>query len=178
MSSHQYPTAEFVSQCFRYEKGKLFWKKRPLSHFSSPKRADFMNKRYAGTEAGTFNRHLNRWSIRLLGRKKYYRYHIVWVLFHGSWPKEIDHINRNRLDDRIENLRTANRSENLLNRALTKANTSGYKGIWQGSSGRWNANFKMHGVKHNFGWYDTAEEAHRAYVKGAKEICGDFLCTG
>lgn len=57
----------------------------------------------------------------------------VWKKFYGEFPPdgfEVDHINRNRSDNRKENLRLATRQENNCNRGTYRNNTSGYKGVW------------------------------------------------
>jgi hypothetical protein len=60
------------------------------------------------------------------------------MLHHGYLPKEIDHINGDRSDNRIDNLRAVTRSENQCNRGVLANNTSGYPGVsWHKKSNAW-----------------------------------------
>jgi len=99
-------------------------------------------------------------------------HHLVWLWHHGSVAAgHIDHINRNRADNRIENLRVCTASQNLMNRPKQSNNTSGYKGVARVSkSGKWRATL---GTKH-LGCFDTPEEAFEAYSAAAAAKFGDF----
>jgi hypothetical protein len=70
---------------------------------------------------------------------RYYTEHsLVFLMFHGYVPSEIDHINGDRADNRIENLRAVTRSENQCNRGVLANNTSGYAGVsWHKKSKAW-----------------------------------------
>lgn len=87
--------------------------------------------------------------------------------------KEVDHINKNKLDNRKENLRICSRSENNSNRNVFCNNKSGYKGVdlWYG---KYRAQIKKDGKKTHLGLFSAAEDAARAYDKKAKELFGKF----
>ena len=51
-------------------------------------------------------------------RKEYYVHRICWYLHHGYWPTQIDHINHDRADNRIENLREVNSQQNNMNQSF------------------------------------------------------------
>lgn len=81
-----------------------------------------------GQEAGTVTQ-LGYCQIRIDG-KFYRRSRLIWLAATGEWPKqEIDHINRDKLDDSIDNLRDVSRAENARNVDLQSNNTSGFAGI-------------------------------------------------
>lgn len=81
----------------------------------------------------------------------------------------VDHINRNRLDNRRCNLRAASLQLNTLNRGLNKNNTTGRKGVYHRSdNGRWKATIFVNGKEHSLGNYATKEEAVIAREKGEK----------
>lgn len=99
-------------------------------------------------------------------------HHLVWLWHHGRVATgHIDHINRDRADNRIENLRECTASQNLMNRPKQSTNTSGYKGVATvRSTGRWRATLQN---KH-LGCFDTPEEAFEAYKAAATAKFGDF----
>ena len=104
--------------------------------------------------------------------KTYKVHHLVWI-FHGkSNCEEIDHINRVRSDNRIENLRPCTRVQNLAN---SRAKGSGYKGVSVcKQTGRWVAQIGVNYKNIKIGRFDTAEEAAVAYNEAAKLYFGDF----
>ena len=111
------------------------------------------------------------WVIHVDGRS--YRAHrLAWLYTHGEWPAEqIDPINGDRADNRIVNLREATNRENQQNRAKRADNTSGYMGVsWQKIPGKWQAQIMKAGRKYHLGRYDTAEEAHAAYLAAKAQM--------
>lgn len=88
--------------------------------------------------------------------------------------KEVDHINGNSFDNRIENLRWANRFINMCNKkeSLRKNNTTGYIGVYKTNS-NWLATITSNGKTYYLGKYKTKEEGALAYNKKAKELNGD-----
>jgi hypothetical protein len=90
--------------------------------------------------------------------------HIAWLYFYGEWPKlEIDHINRNSLDDSIANLRDVTGSVNNMNQGETKANKSGFKGVFKHYEKGYGAKIGINKISYNLGVYPTAELAAGAY---------------
>lgn len=88
---------------------------------------------------------------------------------------KIDHINRNPLDNRKQNLRICNYSENTCNTGITINNTSGYKGVsWNSSSGKWLAQIIKDAVQYYLGVFAIKEDAARAYNKASLELHGPF----
>lgn len=90
----------------------------------------------------------------------------------------VDHINGDTLDNRRSNLRLCTNPENLRNRGKSKANTSGFKGVfWDKKLRRWRAAIDYNRKKINLGVYPTAELAALAYDKAARKYHGDFSKT-
>jgi hypothetical protein len=96
---------------------------------------------------------------------------LAWLYHHGEWPNVIDHINGDRSDNRIANLRNVTQTENMQNIRSAPANSkSGLLGAHRfGRSKKWTARIRINGVGTRIGSFDTAEEAHAAYM-AAKAI--------
>lgn len=86
----------------------------------------------------------------MLDGVRFLAHRLAWVYVHDEWPEdEIDHKNLNRADNRISNLRKADRSQNQRNIPMISSNTSGHKGVsWEKSSGRWKACVQHRGRIH------------------------------
>ena len=87
---------------------------------------------------------------------------IIWEIHHGPIPDglEIDHIDRDRTNDKIDNLRLATRAENLANKGDYSNNTSGYKGVnFNKTVGKWQARANTSGKRISLGYFETIEEA-------------------
>jgi hypothetical protein len=111
--------------------------------------------------------------VKILGKKVTLLMHrIVAGAVEGE---QVDHINLDTLDNQDENLRIADKSENMRNRNLQRNNKSGYKGVRRKKgSHRWLSRLKMRGREIHLGYFDTAEEAARAYDEAAKVHHGRF----
>lgn len=84
--------------------------------------------------------------------------------------EEVDHKNRNRLDNRKCNLRPCTRTQNVTN---TPSYVGGIKGVWK-KGNRWQSRIRSNGVIYNIGMFDTKEEAAIAYNHAARKHHGDF----
>lgn len=98
---------------------------------------------------------------------------VVWFIHHGESIKNLDHINGNSSDNRIENLRKSTQQENLRNRCANKKGTSIYKGVCL-TRGKWKAASKINGRSIYLGLFSEEKDAAHAYNKFAKEHFGEF----
>ena len=89
--------------------------------------------------------------------------------------KEIDHINRDRLDNRRVNLRICSRTENSRNSAFNNT-ISGFKGVHK-SKKRWQAHIRIGGKLIHLGLFLKIEDAAKKYDETAKKYFGEFACT-
>lgn len=91
---------------------------------------------------------------------------LAWLYHHGEWPNVIDHINGDRSDNRICNLRNVTQTENMQN--LKKAPINSKSGLLGAHlfprCKRWTARIRINGVSRRLGLFDTAQEAHEAYM--------------
>lgn len=106
---------------------------------------------------------------------KVYRLHrVLWCLYYKSWPTEyIDHIDRNKSNNSITNLREASAQQNAFNRNHTKSNKSGYRGVAT-SGDKFKAELRIEDKVVYLGSYRTPEEASIVVEAKAKEIHGEF----
>ena len=157
VSSRDEITQQFVAECFDYIDGALIWKERPLHHFINANHQRVFNKRQGGTIAGT---NVSGYIMVRFRFGKIGAHRLIFMLHHGFFPAVVDHINGNPLDNRIENLRAATHSQNMRNVTLSKANSSGQKGVaFHKSTGKWIAYVRVNGKMKHLGIFKTVGEA-------------------
>jgi hypothetical protein len=116
-----------------------------------------------------------RAGIKLYG-VEYVAHRLAWFYFFGVWPEsELDHVNRIRDDNRLENLREATPSQNNKNTVLK--NSSGFRGATKYFN-KWQSQIVVNGKKLYLGLYDTPEKAHAAYCEAAQKHHGQFWNPG
>lgn len=128
------------------------------------------NRAPSGSKAGGLD---GKGYLRIKVDGQEYRAHrLVWLWVFGAWPEcLIDHINHEKTDNRLCNLREATASQNQQNRRTSRNNTSGYTGVyWDRCAGKWGANIHHLGTQKNLGRYQSKEEARQAYVAAASEM--------
>jgi len=109
-----------------------------------------------------------------------YRAHrLVWLYLHGVWPEnQMDHVNLDRSDNRIANLRLASSAQNKANRRKDCRNRSGLKGAyWDRERQNWSSFIKTGGKSRFLGRHASKEAAHAAYVAAANDLFGEFART-
>lgn len=90
---------------------------------------------------------------------------------------DVDHKDRNTLNNRRSNLRICSRTQNNMNRPKQRNNRSGYKGVIENSCGNFYAKIAANKIVTYLGTFKTPEEASQAYIDAAKEIQGEFYPT-
>lgn len=127
----------------------------------------------AGTAAGSKNKD-GYLRVKVEGRE-FYLHRLAWFMTHNEWPVQIDHINGDKSDNRICNLRPADNSKNSCNKGVQSNNKSGYKGVsFHKASGLWRAACQVNGVKYDIGYFKSKRDAAIAIENKRIEVHGDF----
>lgn len=116
---------------FEYKSdGTLVRKARPESDFKTKGAFHTFHTRFAGKPSGCECK-ITGYILVGIGKKLELAHRVIWQMHFGEIPQDmvIDHINQNKKDNRIENLRLASKSQNALNSKISKNNKSGHKHI-------------------------------------------------
>lgn len=154
------------SDIFSYdpETGILRWKIKPGKSMNAGS--------IAGCKGGTGHLQVRYKNVL------YYVHRIAYEISHGEIPKgkEIDHINRNKIDNRLCNLRLATHMENIQNSSMRSDNTSGFVGVsWEKRRRKWESYIILpRKQKKHLGYFHTKEEAYAARVEAEKLHHGEF----
>ena len=168
------PTQEYLQECFDYDllTGVLVWKTRPVTHFKDSRSCNSWNVRLAGKTItyvdSTGYLHVG------INNRDYRAHRLIWKLTQGSDPLCIDHINGDRNDNRITNLREVTYQQNNYNSMVRKHNMLGIKGVSMTSNGRYRARIRHNNTAQHLGTFDTKEEAHAAYCTAAHIYHGEY----
>lgn len=185
MSEHRpLPSVEYLRECFEYlaHTGTLVWRMRPLSHFETQRGCNVFNKSLPGTVAGNLTRPNGYMVVRIAGFN-YQQHRVIYALLNGEYSThlDIDHINGNKSDNRIQNLRLATRCQNKQNVNKLKNNTSGFLGVdlYKGRNNgagnkKWRARISVDGVIKYLGYYASPQDAAKARDIAAKTFHGQF----
>jgi hypothetical protein len=176
-------TAEFVRSMLRYdaESGLLYWLPRPVDMFtqtaqgqSAEARCRAWNKAQAGKVAFTAKNFEGYYCGTIMG-VGYRAQRVAWLIHYGEWPSGVvDHINGDRGDNRIANLRDVSVSENGRNTALSVRNKSGVKGVhFSTREGLFRAQITVGGKVIGLGYFASLDDAAR--VRAAAEDQHGFI---
>lgn len=148
---------EVIKESLEYREGRLYWKS-----CSKP--------RFNGKPAGC--KEPLGYLVVKVGGKVYKAHRVIWLLHYGSWPDSwVDHIDGDKENNQIENLRVVDFSQSNANRIKTSnKKLSKYKGVSKNKHYTWKAT-----IQDKFlGCFATEEEAALAYNKAAVEIFGEY----
>ena len=154
-------TKEILNFLFNYKNGELYW------NFSlsckSPK----------GTIAGSVKKD----NYRRIGinKKVYLAHRLIFMMFHGYFPKFVDHIDGNKLNNCIENLREVTHSQNMKNQKISISNTSGYKNVsWNKKQKKWRVALKINYKDKEIGYFKDIELADLVAQEARDKYHGKF----
>lgn len=131
-------------------------------------------RRKSGSVAGSFesNGYLQ---IKIDGIQ-YMAHRIAWIYMYGCWPDGmLDHKDRNKINNRIENLRIATPQQNQQNHGLSSRNKSGVKGVcWHKERGKWLAQINIGRKNIHIGRFDDLELAELVSSEARAKYFGEF----
>ena len=169
MAKRHLPDADLLRKLLRYEPetGRLYWRARTPEMFKSgfEHECPRWNARYEGKEAfPALSNGYRKGSITVRGERHNVSAHrAIWCMTHGYWPEQLDHINQDRADNRLENLRETDFEQNGRNCCLSVRNRSGRVGVyWRPRDRKWRAKIRAHGryiILGNFARFEDACEA-------------------
>ena len=148
-------TQELVRSLFDYRDGFLYWKVQKAYCIQISDKAGTLDNKY----------------YRIKINDKLYRTHRLIFLYHyGFLPKYIDHIDGDKRNNKIENLREITNSQNCMNRKSQKNSTSKYKGVcWSKRNQKWMAYIFYNNKQNYLGYFDNEKAAafiYNVYARG------------
>jgi hypothetical protein len=158
MNIKELPSKEVLHDLFYYKNGNLFHKKS-----QSKGKADHV--------VGWIEK--NGYSATNVKGVRYRVHRLIYQFHHGCCPNFIDHIDGNKQNNNIENLRPATMSENNQNTKEKNTNKLGVKGVCM-ERGKYKANIKINGKSKHLGYFYTLEEAKNVYEDFSKKIHGNY----
>lgn len=159
-------THEYVLSLFTYRDGNLFWN-------------DARSNVKAGDRAGSDNQIYKQLQI---DHKKYYVHQIIFLYHRGYIPNELDHIDGNRLNNDIENLRSVTHSQNQHNHSKHKSyngkpTSSQYKGVyWEERRNKWRSRIVIDKREKHLGYFINEIDAAKCYNDAAIKYFGEYAC--
>ena len=144
-------TRERVAELLEYDGEKLIWKVGRKGVSGKGSEAGYIYEESTGVQ---YRR------VKICG-SMYKAHRLIWLLHYGEWPKQfIDHIDGNGLNNRIENLRDVNHTENLRNQRKSVRNTSGATGVyWCHYPPKWQARIRVNKKQIHLGYFTNKEDA-------------------
>ena len=164
--SVQYPSSNEIQSKVFYREGDLYWR-TPLG------------RAVAGQRIGTRTRNgylIVNWPLPT-GRRKLLVHRLTWLMFNNTLPPLIDHINRNKEDNRIENLRPLSFTENARNCGNKHYKYDLPRGVTI-QKGRYKAQIKLEGKTTHIGIFNTSEAAATAYAQFVAKLKNEGRIEG
>lgn len=163
-------TKELCHKYFEYKEGVLYRKYVECE-------SKTYNTKYAGKATGNLDRNGH---LRLsLNNQRYAVHRVIFLMFHGYLPEEVDHKNNIRTDNRIENLRAATTAQNRQNALMPKTNTSGIKGVsWHKQNKCWRCVLWAKNKSKEVGGFSTKELAEEFMQLWREMAHGEFANHG
>jgi hypothetical protein len=169
--SSKLPDAEYLKTILSYEDGVLTWLPRPQSHFKTKATAAMWNGKFSGTRAGR-QMPTNPYRQIMVDGVRFLEHRLIAQMFGLDTSNEIDHIDGNGLNNRIENLRPATRAQNMRN-TTGWAKKASRVGVHQKPNGRWVA-YIRHGGHTHLGTFIEESDAISAREAAERAVYGEY----
>lgn len=170
------PSRNLVHELLDYDPttGIFVWKSRPREMFSEAKSFRLWNHRYARKTTGCIE--FKGYLVVIIGGRSYKAHRLAWLYVYGEpVPNIIDHIDQDRSNNRIDNLRSASNSQNMINAGRWPNNGTGVKGVRALPSGRFEARIGHGNQVFGLGTFDSIDQAIKAYQDAAIRLYGKFI---
>ena len=154
-------TQKLLHTLFEYKDGELLWK------------IDRHSNKVKGKIVGYFSK-TSKKGVRING-KSYLIHRLIFMMFYGYFPKEVDHIDNNPYNNKIENLREATRIQNQYNIRKPITNSSGFKNVsWNKKSQKWGVRIQFNKKAKHIGVFDDIELADLVAQEARDKYHGTF----
>lgn len=159
-------TQELVNYLFIYRDGVLYWNRS-----TNPRKVP------NGSKAGKENK--DGYLETQIKKKKYGNHRIIFLMFNGFLPEQVDHKDNDITNNHIENLRAATYAQNQANAKIRKDNTTGVKNVkFSKKCGKYEVSMQLKGKKYFFGYYSDLNEAALVAKEKRIELYGEFARHG
>ena len=155
-------TQKDVQEYFDYKDGILYWKVKAARRVT------------VDSPAGSFDPSTGYHKVHIL--KKFHKTHrVIFLYHHGYLPDFVDHIDGDKLNNKIENLRVATRSQNAMNQKISTRNKSGTKGVmWLKRDKKWLVALRVNSILHSFGYFKDKELAELVAIEATNKLHQEF----
>ena len=159
------PDQETLLNLFKYSDGFLYWK------------SSNTNAVKAGGLAGS--KSSSGYLCVLVKNKLQLVHRVIFMMHNGYAPKIVDHIDGNPMNNKIENLRDATKSQNCWNSKTRTTNSSGFKNVsWHSKSKKWLVRLRANGKEVYVGIFGDIEDANKSAIEARKKYHGAFANHG
>lgn len=180
MAAKPLPHPDILRLCFTYDPdtGLFIHLEKPEFLYGSARLAQSVNSRCAGKPAFNIYDPKGYFTGGFLN-VRYMAHRVAWAMIAGEWPERmIDHRDHNGFNNKWENLRLADHSENGCNARMRADNKTGFRGVsWNKRDRKWQAMITCNNRQTNLGVHDTPEIAAMVYDEAARRMHGSFATT-
>jgi hypothetical protein len=170
MAVKELPPPDLLRKVIDYcpDTGRMIWKKRGPELFDAPAEhlqrvMNAWNSRFSD-KAACLRKSTSGYYVSCILGDRYAMHRIAWAMHYGVAPQgQIDHINGDRTDNRITNLRQVTNAENGRNQKMRSTNTTGVTGVYKVNRKKpWIAIIGVNGKNRHLGYYETMQDAAMA----------------